>query len=325
MSEIIFDYSRHHKSSKSKSLLDEMDDIERGSVSMISSYRPKASSKKSDIDAMEEANDGGDDWLRTIETFKAEPIKGTKRNSGSIFEYFGEDGKKKKKKKKDKSEMTDYSKEFEPEMALLQNLLSEQTRFTTSLQKRYDTLESSKSSARGVGKFTTDLIGAINQGRSTSLQIANSLSSLKKTIADLNMKERKEHAAMDGGDLENMGDYSANFLKQVLRNSRKELSDYGDDSPIDGDASDIFANLSEELADSDRSEEIDKYLQYEKDNVQIYAFVNKETDEYHLEAMTDSGKLLDDYPIPHVQSLEINHSTEVASDEYHTKYPIIWE
>ena len=94
---------------------------------------------------------------------------------------------------------------------------------------------------------------------------------------------------------------------------------------IDGDVNDIFANVSSELADSDRSEEIDKYLQYEKDNVQIYAFVNKETDEYHLEAMTDSGKILDDYPIPRIASLEINHSTEVASDEYHTKYPIIWE
>lgn len=294
MSEIIFNYSQHYH--QSKSLLDEMDDMERESVSMISSYRPTSSSKKSNVSDLEEANEEGDDWLRKIETFKAEPIRGNKRNGGDIFDYFGEDGKKKKKKKKNKDEATDYAKEFEPEMALLQNLLSEQSRFTTSLQKRYDTLESSKSSARGVGKFTTDLITSINQGRSTSLQIANSLASLKKTIADLNMKERKERAAANGADLENMGDYSASFLKQVLRNTRKDLGDYGDDSPVDGDESDIFANLSEELADSDRSEEIDKYLQYEKDNVQIYACVNRETDDYHLEARTDSGKVLDDYP-----------------------------
>lgn len=324
MSEIIMNYS-HHKIS-SKSLLDEMDDIECESISMISSYRPKSSKKKNDIESLEEANESGDDWLRTIETFKAEPIKGTRKNSGGIFDYFGEDGKKKKKKKKkEKDEMTDYNKEFETEMGILQNLLAEQSRFTSSLQKRYDTLESSKSSARGVGKFTTDLISSINQGRSTSLQIASNIVNLKKTIADLNMKERKERANADGGDFENMGDYSANFLKQVLRESRKDLGAYGDDAPIDGDVNDIFANVSSELADSDRSEEIDKYLQYEKDNVQIYAFVNKETDEYHLEAMTDSGKILDDYPIPRIASLEINHSTEVASDEYHTKYPIIWE
>lgn len=325
MSEIILNYSHHKIPTSSKSLLDEMDDIERESISMISSYRPK-SQKKTDIDALQEANSDGDDWLHTIETFKAEPIKGTRKNSGGIFDYFGEDGKKKKKKKKkDKDEMTDYNKEFEPEMNLLQNLLSDQSRFTSSLQKRYDTLESTKSSARGVGKFTTDLITSINQGRSTSLQIASNIVSLKKTIADLNMKERKERAAAEGGDCENMGDYSANFLKQVLRESRKDLAAYGDDAPIDGDVSDIFANVASELADSDRSDEIDQYLKYEKDNVQIYAFVNKETRDYRLEAMTESGKVLDDYPLPQVRSLEINESTEVASDEYHTKYPIIWE
>lgn len=327
MSEIMFDYSRHHKpKADSGSLLDQMDEIERDSVSMISSFRPKASSKKErDIDAIEEANADGDDWLRTIETFKQEPIKGMKKNSGSIFEYFGEEGKKKKKKKKDKNELIDYGKEFEPEMALLENLLSEQSRFTASLQKRYDTLENSKSSARGVGKFTTDLIASINAGRSSSLQIVNSLTSLKKTIADLNMKERKEKAAANGEDLENMGEYSANFLKQVLRNSRKDLADYGDDAPVEGDESDIFANLSEELSDVDRSDEIEKYLQHEKDNVQIYAIVNKETDEWYLEARAESGKVIDDYPLPQPKSMEINRSTEVASDEYHTKYPIIWE
>lgn len=325
MSEIIMNYSHHKIPVSSKSLLDEIDDIERESISMISSFRPK-SKKKTDIDSLQEANSDGDDWLRTIETFKAEPIKGTRKNSDGIFDYFGEDGKKKKKKKKkDKNDVTDYNKEFEPEMNLLQNLLSEQSRFTSSLQKRYDTLESSKSSARGVGKFTTDLITSINQGRSTSLQIANNIVNLKKTIADLNMKERKERAATEGGDYENMGMYSANFLKQVLRESRKDLGAYGDDSPVDGNADDIFANVSSELADSDRSDEIEQYLRYEKDNVQIYAFVNKETNDYHLEAITESGKKLDDYPIPQIKSLEINQSTEVASDEYHTKYPIIWE
>lgn len=314
-----------HHVTPAKSLLDELDDMEQESVSMISSFRPK-SSKKTDIDAIEEANEAGDDWLHTIETFKAEPIKGTKRNSNGLFDYFDEDGKKKKKKKKkDKDAQIDYGKEFEPEMNLLQNLLSEQSRFTASLQKRYDTLESAKSSARGVGKFTTDLITSINQGRSTSLQIASNLVSLKKTIADLNMKERKERAAEAGGDYENMGDYSANFLKQVLRQSRKDIGAYGDDTPMDGDVSDIFANISEELSDVDRSDDIEKYLRHEKDNVQIYAFVNRNTDEYTLKAMTEGGEILDDYPIPTVASMEINHSTEVASDEYHTKYPIIWE
>lgn len=325
MSEIIMNYSEymHLSKPKKKSLLDEMDVMEQESFSMISSFRPtNTSKKKDDAEQMQEASEASEDWLRTIETFKAEPIRGNK----SSMDIFGDyTGKKKKKKKKNKDEAVDYAKEFEPEMNILQNLLNEQSRFNASLQKRYDTMESSKSAVRGVGKFTTDLITSINQGRGTSLQITNNIVSLKKTIADLNMKERKERAAVNGEGLENMGDYSANFLKQVLRESRKDIGNYGDDSPVDGDASDIFANLSEELSGTERSEDIEKYLQYEKDNVTIYAYVNKETDAYHLEAVTEDGRILDDYPIPYVEKMEINHSTEVASDEYHTKYPIIWE
>lgn len=330
MSEIIFDYNSsliQKKTNESLSLLDEIDELDAAfapQVSMISSYRPKAKKDKSEVDEIEDANEAGDDWMRTIATFKREPMKGNKRQSSGLFDYFDDGaGKKKKKKKKKENEAIDYGKEFEPEMHLLQNLLSEQARFTASLQKRYDTLENSKTSARGVGKFTTDLISSINQGRSTSLQIANSLSGLKKTIAELNMKERKERAGANG-DMENMGDFSANFLKQVLTADRHDLSAYGDAAPIEGDEDDIFASLSAELADSDRSDDIEKYLKYEKRGVQIFAIVDRATDEYVLEARDRDGITLDDYPIPEVGSLTINHSTEVASDEYHTKYPIIW-
>ena len=62
MSEIIMNYSHHKISSKkSKSLLDEMDDMGRESISMISSFRPKAE-KKSKVDELQEANTDGDDY-----------------------------------------------------------------------------------------------------------------------------------------------------------------------------------------------------------------------------------------------------------------------
>ena len=232
-------------------------------------------------------------------------------------------GKKKKKKKKEKEGPKDYNVEFEPEMALIKNLLADQNRFVDSLQKRYDILESTKSSARGVGKFTTDLISAISQSRGISRQLVTDMVSLKKTIADLNMKEKKENAAaLDGGD--DLNNFSATFLKNLISKGKADAFIYGDDAPVEGTDSDIFSNISEELADSDRSPDIDTYLKYESRDVKLVAYVNKETDEWELKAVASDGEILDDYPIPYIDHMEINRSTELASDVFHTKYPIVW-
>lgn len=328
MSEIIFDVNstmiQKKMKSKNRSLLDELDDIEEfsDSIQTISTYRPTKEKKKKREEYSEEDSARSDDWLRSISEFKEESIKVRRKNSGGVFDYLGEKGGKKKKKKKKDDDIPDFGKEFEPEMYLLRNLLADQNRFIDSLQKRYDTLEGSKTSVRGIGKFQTDLINAINQGRGTALQITNGLSSLKKTVADLTMKERKERGNI--GDSENMADFSANFLKQVLTENRHDLSAYGNDSPVEGNEDDIFNNLSSELADVERSDDIEKYLKYEDRDVKIVAVVDRDTEEYHLEAVASDGEVLDDYPIPQVSSLSINKSTEVASDEYHTKYPIRW-
>ena len=112
----------------------------------------------------------------------------------------------------------------------------------------------------------------------------------------------------------------------MIRESRTDTSMYEDGGPVEGTDDDIFANVELGLEDSNRSEEVDKAIQYEKRDVNIIAVVNPDTDEYRLEAVAgDNGEVLKDYPLPHVRSMNINHSTEEASDEYHTKYPIRWE
>lgn len=327
--EIILDASLVSRPTTGDSLLDDLSviDQEGSSVTPISKYKPQKAKK--DIDELQEVSqDATDDWLHAIATFKREPIKASKPKGGSsIFDYLDSGGKKKKKKKKkDEKEAIDYGKEFEPEIALLRNILEEQTRFTNSLQKRYDVLESSKSAARGVGKFTTDLISQINQARSASAQLTNSIISAKKTIADLNMKERKERKS-DGETGEDLGAYSSTFLNHILRQSRKDLAAYGEDTlPVDGDPNDIFENLDADLHNSgeEREDEVEKYMQYGTD-VEIRAVVDKDTKEYEFEAIRKStGEVIDDYPLPTVAKLDINPSTNMASDEYYTKYNIRW-
>lgn len=311
------------KQKKEKTLLEEFDDIEDYAPAIpIASYRPQKEAK-STYEQMEEANEMGDQWLRTISNFKQEPIKSKKNvTTDRIFDFMG-NGKKGKKKKKKKEEMKDYAVEFEPEMNLMQNLLSDQVQFTQSLQRRYNVLDSAKSSARGVGKYTTDLINSINQARSTSLQYVDKMASLKKTIAELNMKERKENAAhnsIEGEDIEN---FSANFLRKMIQQNREDAYLYGDDSPMEGSADDILENIDLGLEGSERSEDIDKYLKYENRNVEFIAVVDPDDEsKYELQAYADDGERIMDYPIPQISRLDINRSTGLASDEYHTKYKV---
>lgn len=204
-------------------------------------------------------------------------------------------------------------------------MLKDSTSFTEDLQKRYYALSNSRSSARGVGKFTTDLITSINQARDGSVKLINTIASLKKNVIDLNMKERKEAGAANGEDSEDIAAYSASFLKKLIQQDRSDALLYGDSTPTNADEDDLFENINDALGDLNRPDEVDTYLKYENRDVQKIAFVNKDTNEYEIKAIAgDTGEELPDYPIPEIAHLDINPSTEVAVDEYHTKYPIHW-
>lgn len=316
------------KGKHKKSLLEEYEEAEK-EVSSIASYRPKK--EKQTAEEKAEAEEIEDDWLTTIASFRSEPIKTRRvRNGGEdVFDIYGNNKKKKRRKKKSEEEPVDYLKEFNPEVQLVQNLLKEQTRFTESLQKRYDILESSKSTARGIGKFTTDLIAQVSQARTLSAKLVKDLVDVKKTAIDLNMKERKERSALGtGGESNNLNEFSAQYLKKLIQDGRDSMNIYGgDETPIDGTPEDLLQGIKEKLVGgSARSEETEKYLKYENKNIEIIAVVNPNDDEdYHLIAESKDGEIIDDYPLPDVNSLTINRSANTARDEYYNIYNIRWE
>ena len=323
MDDIILDcddsFLKKKRHEKMLSELDELD-MEDGPIG-ISDNRPKKEKKKSKKEEEkrdEEAQEN--DWLETVANFQIEPIKRKHRKPVDIFE-FGE-GKKKKKKKKKDGELTDYSKEFENEMTLIKGLMQDQSKFTDSLQRKYDAMENTKSSARGIGKFTTDLIESINTSRNISLQLIKEQANLKKTIADLTMKEKKEFGSGAGKD-DDIGLLSSSMLKQMINESTQSNSG-GDFSISDAEMDDVFDDISEQLGRTEEDDEIDKYLKYESANVTVYACVNDGDGENYFIAKDDNGNVIEDYPLPEMTQLSINRSTDVASDVYSRKYPIIW-
>ena len=311
-----------------KSLVDEFDDLELDQPMSFNDFRPSEKKKNKTTEEISNAvDDDTDDWGDILQQFKAPKVKasGSNYRKSDVYDFLHGGGKKKKKKKKEAEGPKDYSHEFEAEMGLYQNLLKDSTAFTDSLQKRYYSLESSKSSARGIGKFTTDLISAINQSRDGSIKLISQIASLKKDIINLNMKERKESEAAKGEDGEDLSSFSSSFLKKLIQQDRSDAAIYGDGTPVDGGEEDIFESINDALGDDARDPEIDKLLKYENRNIKLVAYVSRSTNDYEVKAIDpDTGEEIDDYPIQQISHLDINPSTEVASDEYHTKYPIIW-
>lgn len=338
LDEIEFNSKRTVK--RKKNLLSELDELDDMEISLPSSIysktkkekeKSKKESKDSDVNAASDELD--DEWLSTITSFKAPKIK---KKSKSIFDGFelenGKKGKKKKGKEK-KGQMVNHKKDFEPEMALLRNLQLQQSRFVDSLQKKYDQFENTKSTARGVGKFTTDLINSITSARSVSLQLIDKIISTKKTIADLDFKERKEFGSQSNSEQANLTNYASTYLKQMMSVGRNNIvgqqESYDPGVMNDADDDDLFSSIDESLGDTGRSEDVEKYLKYENDNVEVKViwYDNCQDDDidnkYDFIAYDQKGNVIDDYPLPHKTKMNINRSTGTAIDLYGNKYQLI--
>ena len=322
-----------NKKSKREKILEQLDELDNEEIIpqkttennssnfLPSSLSPKKKKKNTQPQKTE------DEWFNDlIETSELRVTTGKRK---SIFDdVFNPDGKKKKKKKKNKNEPTDYEKKFEPEAALLRSLLIDQNKFVDSLQKEYDFLKSNKSTSRGINKNITDLISNITNARNLSMQLIDKNTSLKKTIADLTMKERKELFGNSLDDVENLNDFASTYLKQMISErhqlmagTNSDISDYS----IDEMASIVSDTLLNSEDTEERSDETRKYLEYENRNVTVYVYMNPsdETD-YDYVAIDENGDELDDYPLPFKGKLTVNRSTNMATDIYGQKYIIRW-
>ena len=140
------------------------------------------------------------------------------------------------------------------------------------------------------------------------------------------MKERKERAGTLGeGD--NLADFASSYLKQMISDRAQYINGTGS-AEIGNYTSEEMANfITENIGESDRSIEADKYLEYENMNVTIYLHINSQDEgDYYYEAVAEDGTILDDYPLPLKETkFNINRSTDIATDTYGVKYQIIWD
>lgn len=331
LDEIEINVKHNSKSNRSRDLLGSLDELDQ-SVTLVSTFDENTDKKN---DKKEKKNDDSEDLSEWFNTLKFTSTPKAKKKSKLLFDFDGGKGKKEKKKKNDGKTLS-HKKEFEPEMALLRNLQISQSEFVSSLQKKYDQMENTKSTARGIGKFTTDLIDSINGARSLALQITEKIISTKKSIADLDFKERKEFGS-NNNEQANINNYASAYLKQIVGAGRNNVvgqphayenletsnNDVGDDMD------ELFESITESLGDSGRSEDAEKYLQYENDHIELSVIWHDAVSsddlnmKYDFIAHDKDGNIVTDYPLPQKTKMNINMSTSTATDIYGNKYKLI--
>ena len=61
-------------------------------------------------------------------------------------------------------------------------------------------------------------------------------------------------------------------------------------------------------------------------NVTIYVVIrDQDIENYEFRVEDSEGNEIDDYPMPNHTKISVNRSTNVATDTFGIKYPIIWE
>ena len=232
-------------------------------------------------------------------------------------------------------------KEFAEELTMLNDLLDEVNKFGKKLDKKYETMSGSKT--KGVSKYTNDLIQSILATKSTKLQIVKELTSLKKNILDLQLKEGRRFAGEGEGD---GAEYSANsYFKEIMRVGRNNFIEaLNDNSPSIQTESDIpeeieYANkLSEKNSmlddhiskrleqETNRSDEANKYILYENLNVELKIKYNAVNDDWRIIAVGDNGNEVLDYPIPDKKDLgkvKFISDHKYATDKFGRSYKVI--
>lgn len=326
--------NKNKERARKMSLLSEIKDIEDVSpvngTFLPSSLLVENKHKKHNDDYDDTPVDRGDEedpegWFQAINLMCAKPSKKKiKRASDDIFESAGLK-KKKKKKKKHNGDLIDFKSEFETERALYKNLLMDQSKFVESLQREYDGIIGKKSSNRGLTKQMTDLIENINQARALSMQLVEKNVNVKKLIAELNMKQKKEFG---GPDTDNMNDFASSYIKNMINNRAAALGT-GYDGVVSDYNEDEFLDAIDMAELEERPETVDKYLEYENRHVKVYVAIDESdpdgVDNYRFVAKDEDGNEIYDYPEPVRTAISINRATNVASDKYGNKYHIIWE
>ena len=240
-----------------------------------------------------------------------------------------------------KEDENPYKKEFAEELTMLYDLLDEVNKFSKKLNKKYDSIDGSK--AKGTSKYLNDLIESVISSNSSRLQIIKEITTLKKTIQELQLKaEGKRGANALEGSLE---DQTNSFFMDIMSVGRNNFisamngdpdntfsnPEYSNDTDIEyvnslPDAQDVLhERISERLMNENtgRSSDSNKYIMYENLKPELVVLYNVMDNSWEMVAIDKDGQRIVDYPIPtrkELGKMKFSSDHRFATDAYGRSY-----
>lgn len=241
-----------------------------------------------------------------------------------------------------KKENNPYKKEFAEEITLLYNLLKDTNSFSKDLEETYRYLTSSK--VRGMSKYTIDLANTILGATSNKIQILKEINNIKKTIQDLKLKSDKfkdekqsSTEALASHYFKNLVNYGrSNFIREFNNpNSSKndediDISKFINLEDVTDTENENYMNIIEDRLDNTdvklRSDDADKYIQYENLGVKIKIKKCVDTNTWEFVAIDKHNQQIFDYPLPSKKSagkVKFSPDGTYATDERGRSYSVI--
>lgn len=235
-----------------------------------------------------------DDMFDALE-FKKRRKKDTDAD-GDIFDTDGKEGKKSKS----------LENKFKPEMMNLKKLLKDNELTVKQISGIIDPILKSKT--RGAFKGLTDLFISLNSANSNRLATIREMSNIKKTIADLKLKEKRGEGD-DGFSSEQFGarmmaELFSKGRENVIQDANKYESASIED--IESNNKSFDELVDERLAGEEneyRAKEADMFVKYENKNPELYIKKFISTGEIEVVAIGSDGEEIEDYPVPSTYDL----------------------
>lgn len=256
-----------------------------------------------------------------------------------------------------KAKKRNYNKEFEPELNMLRTIVAEQNRFTADLQKRFQNAAGpATKDAQFPNKTLVELAAAITSGRSNSLGMLREIGNLKKTIAELYMKQAKLDSDMGkGGSFESndVGLMGSNIASSMFSNdfgsmvnevaapvnlggpmataeyqpSAPQFNGPTTVTPINPNQPPSFQAEAFDPANWDGPDTSNSYSIYESTPHSIVVEKNQETGAMRFKAVKDSdGSEFVGCPVPtsDVTKLRINETDGTVKGEFDEVYKLVY-
>lgn len=222
-----------------------------------------------------------------------------------------------KNRNDDGTKPVNYNKKFSKEMKQHHKLIRQQAMYVDQLEKLFrQTTGLGTANPRQLTKTDVELASVLSQARGQLLQMINGVSGLKKTIADLQLKQLTKFTGTgENGEVPQMTTdlKGSTILQSILAEDASHLASGTPDT----------SNLpSIESLDDDSLVSVD--VKNENRNITLAILYDSETSKATPIALSETGEVVDDYNIPsYMYDVDLFLTENVARSKLGHTFPII--